>query len=160
HRSTFTFGDSHLGPAEVGTLDSFHCIQSAFRSTAWPAASPGRALDDYVEAQIHGLIDLAAHAEAVILDPSFLGTPIADQIAAVGCPGEWQGGFELRADAFEGEFRGPHMPPLARAVAAEYGEVIDAAVVGRFANEPQRWSRFGEPDELLQYAKHLWHTLV
>ena len=66
----------------------------------------------------------------------------------------------LSLGKFDSEFRGPHMPPLAKAVAAEYAEVIDAAVVGRFANEPDRWSRFGEPDELLQYAKHLWHTLV
>lgn len=159
-RATFTFGDSHLGPDHVGTLDAFHCVHSALRGTAWSVTSPGRALDDYVEAQVHGPITFAAHAEAVVLDPSFLGTPIAEHLAAVGVPMEWHGGFELRAAEYDSEFRGPHMPPLAAAVAAEYGDVIDAAVVGRFASEPDRWSRFGEPDELLQYAKHLWHTLV
>ena len=159
-RATFTVGDSHLGPSEVGTADAFHCVQSAVTAAAWPAASPGRALDDYIEAQVHGPVQLRAHAEAVVLDPSFTGTPIAELFAAVGVPVEWNGGFELRARDYDSEFRGPHMPALAAAVAAEYGEVIDAAAVGRFANEPDRWARFGEPDELLQYAKHLWHTLV
>lgn len=160
HRATFTFGDSHLGPTEIGTADAFHCVQTAFRAAAWPAAAPGRALDDYVEAQVHGPIRFADHVEAVVLDPSFRRTPIADLTAALGVQREWTTGFELRAGDYDGEFRGPHMPSLARAVADVYGEVIDAAVVGRFANEPQRWARFGEPDELLQYAKHLWHTLV
>jgi hypothetical protein len=159
-RATFTVGDSHLGPSEVGTADTFHCVQFALAAAGWPAGSPGRALDDYVEAQVHGPVRLITHAEAVVLDPSFMGTPIAELIAAVGVPVEWNGGFELRAAEYESEFRGAHMPPLASAVAAEYGDVIDAAVVGRFANEPQRWARFGEPDELVQYAKHLWHTLV
>lgn len=159
-RATFTFGDSHVGPSDIGTADSFHCVQSALAGTAWPAGSPGRALDDYVEAQVHGPIDLRRHAEAVVLDPSFTGTPIAELVAALGVPVEWHGGFELRAEDYDSEFRGPHMPPLAVAVAAEYGEVITAAVVGRFSNEPHKWARFGEPDELLQYAKHLWHTLV
>src|SRR5262245_22278323 len=150
-RATFTVGDSHLGPTEVGTADTFHCVQSYLAAARWTPASPGRMLDDYVEAQVHGSVQLVAHAEAVVLDPSFTGTPIADLIASLGVPVEWHGGFELRAREYDSEFRGPHMPPLAAAVAAEYGEVIDAAVVGRFANEPDRWARFGEPGELLQY---------
>jgi hypothetical protein len=157
-RATFTVGDSHLGPTEVSTADAFHCVQRA--SDGWPTASPGRMLDDYVEAQVHGPVQLIVHAEAVVLDPSFARTPIADLTASLGVRVEWHGGFELRAHEYDSEFRGPHMPKLAAAVAAEYGEVIDAAVVGRFANEPHRWARFGERDELAQYAKHLWHTLV
>jgi hypothetical protein len=33
----------------------------------------GRALDDYVEAQVHANIDLATDVEAVVVDPSFRG---------------------------------------------------------------------------------------
>jgi Protein of unknown function (DUF3626) len=156
-RATFTLGDSHLRPADVGTIDTLHCVLTALDRSGplFP-----RALDHYIEAQVHGPVQLRAHVEAVVLDPAFTGTPIAALVSAMGVPVEWHGGFELRAHEYDSEFRGPHMPALAAAVAEAYGEVIDAAVVGRFAAEPQRWSRFGGPDELLQYAKHLWHTLV
>jgi hypothetical protein len=124
-------------------------------------------LDDYVEAQVHGPVRLAHDVEAVVVDPAFRAGRVGPYLRSLGVPVEWHCGFELAPDEFDAEFRGPHLPAYAWAVAGEFaGErgVVDAAVIGRAAaaalTHPDRWRRFGEPDDLLQYVKHLWHTLV
>ncbi|MGE5156283.1 MAG: DUF3626 domain-containing protein [Betaproteobacteria bacterium] len=198
-RCTFTLGDSHLGPSAVGTVDALGAVLAGLvelaRATGItlgtagvdpvelltglperayevrPDIAPGRCLDDYIEAQVHGEVLLARDAEALVLDPSLrageVGATLVDLAAVHGIAVEWHCGFELAPDEFDDEFRGPHMPALAQAVARWHaGErgVIDAAVVGRAAastvRDPGRWSRFGSPDEMPQYVKHLWHTLV
>jgi len=35
-----------------------------------PTVHPGRCLDDYVEAQVHGPVELARDPEALVLDPA------------------------------------------------------------------------------------------
>jgi hypothetical protein len=173
-RCTFTDGDSHLGPADIGTLAAFECVLAGqLERSGWPpsvtttaaAGVNGRVLDGYIEAQVHGPLHLDRDVEAIVLDPSFRGTPEAELLAGTGRPIRWHYGFELRADEYGDEFRGPEVPPLARAVEERFGgEGLDAAVVGRvaaaFIRHPEQWRSFGEPDELLQYAKYLWHTLV
>lgn len=188
-RCTFTVGDSHLGPADVGTLEAFEGVLAGLvslylekgtflglvgvdpRELVLPrmAAQPGRVLDDYVEAQVHGGVDLRTDAEALVLDPSFRSTRTGELLVTTaarhGLGVVWHAGFELAPDEYTDEFRGPEIPPLARAVAAEFGrERIDAALVGRaaraFREDRPRWARFGTHEELLQYAKYLWHTLV
>jgi hypothetical protein len=54
-------------------------------------------LDDYIEAQVHGVVDLARDIEAVVLDPSYRGCPIETMAGRLGCPVEWHGGFVLAA---------------------------------------------------------------
>jgi hypothetical protein len=194
-RTTITVGDSHLGPRDIGTLDAFECVLAGLveraRATgitlgvpgvdlvdllagrlgrpvgADPSVHPGRCLDDYVEAQVHGSVVLARDAEALVLDPAFGEDAVGQDLLSLGVPVEWHCGFELTPEEFDDQFRGPHLPPYARAVADRFAGprgVIDAAVVGRAAaavlTEPERWHGFGAPDELLQFVKHLWHTLV
>jgi hypothetical protein len=198
-RCTFTHGDSHAGPADIGTVAAFECVLAGlverFRDTGFtlgtagvdpvelfarlgasppaidPTVYPGRCLDDYIEAQVHGGVDLARDAEALVLDPSLRDGEAAATLIGLaerlGVAVEWHCGFELAPGGFDEKFRGPHLPALARAVADAFAGprgVIDAAVVGRAAaamvREPQRWSGFADPDELLQHVKHLWHALV
>ncbi|GAA1397292.1 DUF3626 domain-containing protein [Catellatospora coxensis] len=194
-RCTVTLGDSHLGPADVGTLAAFEPVLAGLveqvRATGTmlgrpgadpltvlrelgrsaPAAEPGRALDDYLEVQVHGPVDLALDAEALVLDPSFRGTPVGDLLAALatrlGLGLEWHAGFELTAAEVGPDFRGPAIPPLAAEVCRRYAGAqgaFDAETVGRAAadmlQDPTSWSPWGTPDDLLQYVKQLWHTLV
>ncbi|MEU8000170.1 DUF3626 domain-containing protein [Catellatospora sp. NPDC049111] len=194
-RCTVTLGDSHLGPADVGTLAVFAPVLAGLveqaRETgvtlgrpgvdplaalrelagAAPAAEPGRALDDYLEVQVHGPVDLAVDAEALVLDPSFHGTAAGDVLAGLaarlGVDLEWHAGFELTAAEVGPDFRGPAIPPLAAHVCERYAGprgTFDAELVGRAAadmlRDPLSWSPWGTPDELLQYVKQLWHTLV
>ncbi|MER7475664.1 DUF3626 domain-containing protein [Micromonospora sp. NPDC000018] len=101
-RTTFCFGDSHLGPRDLGTVDAFEPVLAALlaatdgtgiclgvpgdvvalvrallcrrEDAVWAPGAAGRSLDDYIEAQIHGELSLARDVEAVVVDPSFRGT--------------------------------------------------------------------------------------
>ena len=183
-RATFSHGDSVTEPTVVGTADSFGAIWAALleqvgRTGAavgltasgpheWvaalsvPRAAAGRALDDYVEAQVHGGVELARDVEAVVADPSFRGTPTGNLLQGLAPALHWHPGFVLAADEFPAELRGPVAPVLARHLAARYGvDVLDAALIGRAAREvvrePARWTAFEDP---LQQLKYLWHILV
>ncbi|RQW82295.1 DUF3626 domain-containing protein [Micromonospora globispora] len=199
-RATFCFGDSHLGPKDLGTLDVFEPVLAALleatagtgtslgvagmdtetllrtlvrrreRESARPGAA-GRALDDYIEAQIHGELSLARDVEALVVDPSFrnteTGRTLQDIAGRHGFPLHWHAGFELPVDGIDPEFRGPAIPPLAARVHAEFGrpgEPIHAALIGRAAaslvTEPQRWADRGPTEVTLQHLKQLWHVLV
>ncbi|WP_155369600.1 DUF3626 domain-containing protein [Catellatospora vulcania] len=194
-RCTVTVGDSHLGPADVGTLAAFEAVLAGYveraRETGVTLGRPGvdplaalraladsasvsehgRALDDYLEVQVHGPVDLAVDAEALVLDPSFRGHPAGDQLTGLadrlGIGLQWHAGFELTAAEVGQDFRGAAIPPLAAEVCRRHAGprgTFDAEIVGRAAadmlRDPASWSPWGTPDDLLQYVKQLWHTLV
>lgn len=55
------------------------------------------------------------------------------------------------------------MPDFARRVAGDSG-VVDARLIGFAAasihERPDQWKDFGDPEQLLQLIKRLWHTTV
>ncbi|MEU8046622.1 DUF3626 domain-containing protein [Micromonospora echinofusca] len=198
-RATFCFGDSHLGPRDLGTVDVFEPVLAALlgatddtgislgvpgdvvslaqsllrrrEDAAWAPGAAGRALDDYIEAQIHGELSLARDVEAMVVDPSFRGTEAGEILAALarrhGFALFWHAGFALPVDRIDADFRGPAIPPLAARVHAEFarpGELVDAALIGRAAasvvREPSRWADRGPTHVTLQHLKQLWHVLV
>ncbi len=186
-RATFTVGDSHLGPVDIGTIDEFRMVLGGFlhRPTAdgteiaalraladadrRPPAVNGRQLDDYIEAQVHGVVDLRTDAEGIVLDPSYRGTDaetlLGELTGALGIGLDWHPGYRLRADAVTDDFRGPEIPPFARAVGVRFGDGwLDARIIGLAAaeavREPGIWVHFGTPDDLLQHLKRVWHTVV
>ena len=186
-RATFSHGDSVTEPTVVGTADTFGAIWEALLGevartgkalglaadgpAAWVAAlraprgAVGRCMDDYVETQIHGGVDLRADVTAVVADPSFAGTPTAELLSALAPDLRWHPGFVLPVDAVPESLRGPVAPRLA----AHLGDVYDTGVlhvelVGRAARSvvtaPADWADFGPPAEVLQQLKYLWHILV
>ncbi|GHJ16781.1 DUF3626 domain-containing protein [Micromonospora sp. AKA38] len=196
-RTTFTFGDSHLGPTEVGTATVFEPVLAALLvATAGTGVSlgvsgmdtgtllrtllsrreraserAGRALDDYIEAQVHGELSLARDVEALVADPSFRDTGTGRRLAGLahrhGFPLRWHCGFQLAVDGVDADFRGPDIPPLAVRVHAEFGrpgEPLHAALIGRAAaslvREPHRWADRGPAELTWQHLKQLWHVLV
>lgn len=112
-RCTFTFGDSYTRPECIGTGDVFEPLLARLLQTVEathvalgspnvdvpslicrllnlpkvihePASGVlGRSLDDYIEVQVHGDIDLSADVEAMVTDPSFQGTQTGDQLEAL-----------------------------------------------------------------------------
>jgi hypothetical protein len=196
-RATFSFGDSYSEPTEFGTVDVFEPVLAALltatadsgvslgvagmdtdsllrallRRRERASYAAGRALDDYIEVQVHGELSLARDVEALVVDPSFRGTDVARLLARIadrhGFPLAWHGGFELPVDGIDPEFRGPAIPQLAARVHAEFarpGEPVDAALIGRAAasvvTEPDRWVDRGPAAVTLQHLKQLWHVLV
>ena len=121
-------------------------------------ATEGGLLDDYIEAHVHGVVDLAEDVEAVVLDPCFRGSPIEDQARSLQVPVEWHEGRRLGVEtlAEHPDFRGPRIVEVGRRISRD--GVLDAAVVGRAVldgtEDPQDlkkvWhhvARFGQPIE-------------
>lgn len=127
---------------------------------------PGRNLNHYVEAQIHGDIRLEEDVVELVADPSFRGTSIGRTLQRL-CERYrialfWHRGFVLAADEVPMDFRGPSMPSLARRIARD-GDV-SAYAIGRAARElslhPEAWKDRGDAAAVLQQLKLLWHVLV
>jgi hypothetical protein len=195
-RCTFTWGDSHEGPEHVGTIGRFEAVLAAWLEAVDTSGSalgvagldvatlihrlssagslrhsrasrpPGRALDDYIEAQAHGSIDLARDVEALIVDPAFDDTETGEHLLAIAAryriPLRRHAGFVLRPAEVPSDFRGPRMPELAKRISS--GPEFDAATLGRAAQslirEPTKWQDWGTAAETWQHIKQLWHVLV
>lgn len=187
-RASLCVGDSHTAPRDVGTLDEPWSVLAGLAEQAArgdllrrglgtadllallagpPARSEAsRVLDGYVEAQVHGGVDLARDVERVVLDPSFRDTDIAHDFAAAaaryGFELTWHRGSKLAVVDVPDDFRGPTMPALADEVARP-GRVLHARAIGIAAarhayDEP---TPAGDaPESPTQQLKYLWHTLL
>ncbi len=148
-RTTFCYPDSYDDPSDFGTA-------AACRLAELADADDRDLLDDYVEAQVHGHVDLATDVEALVLDPSYRGTNVEAAARRLPCPLEWHDGFvaSMRDIRAHPEFRGTEIVSLAGKLAVDGWLtpriVGDAARSG--ANPPQAikqvWhytARFGGP---------------
>lgn len=185
-RATFTYRDSHMEPRERGTLDELDDVLAAMLSDAFscelalgergrpPALvarmeahlaapftarfdrAPARNLDHYIEAQVHGDVELARDGSFVVADPSFRGSATGEALAALcdrhGLALHWHAGNELAVDAVPTDFRGATMPAVARRVARD--GVVHARAIGDAARA------VAQDPAALQELKLLWHVLV
>ncbi len=142
-------------------------------------------LNDYIEAQVHGVVRLAADVEAVVIDPAFAGTSTGELLLAAArrysFRAEWHPGSALALcevpreapDAPEAELMrwqllcaGGRAHRLAERVVEEHGttQQLDAANIGEAAvsvvRNPGRWEDWGTPSQVLQHLKDLWRMLV
>lgn len=209
-RSTFFVGDSVLQPQDGGVIDRLEPVLAGLLDraargdgfgrtttvgslldhlTAADAGAPGEAgmnhaLDGYVEAQVHGSITLATDVEAVVIDPSFRGTPdgqrLLDAAQRHRLDVDWHGSLRLAvdeipidvpADAEEfrwGQFCGDgRAANLARRLVRDHasdGRHLDAAALGRAAvsvvRQPNEWQPWSDAEDPLTRIKDLWHILV
>lgn len=131
----------------------------------------GRALDDYIEAQIHNGVYFESDVESLVADPSFKETKTGIILKAVadkyGLELHWHRGFELTANEVPADFKLPETPALADFVIkrhAQDGQHMNATVIGEAAvaavKDPKSWEEWGQLDDVLQQIKYLWHTLV
>jgi hypothetical protein len=187
-RTTICVGDSHVGPKDVGTITEAGSVLAGLAEQAsrdellnrgvgvdaflracggsYQSPQPSRDLDGYIEAQVHGGVALESDVEAIVLDPSFRGTSVEEDLSAASDRYDfllrWHGGSEIHADDVPDDFRGPTMPILARQVARADG-FVDADRIGRAVTTLE----FGEPtitgdppESKLQQLKYLWHTVL
>ena len=143
-------------------------LEELFRALggAVVARAPRRNLNGHLEAQVHGGVQLGVDVEAVVLDPSYVGTSVERDLSTAaeryGFELRWHGGSELAVEATPSHFRGPAMPEVARRVARPDG-IVDAAAIGRAARGvvPGPPLPGGDrPASELQLLKYLWHTVV
>jgi hypothetical protein len=144
-RTTFCYPDSFLEPAHFGTAAQISTL------VALAEADDKDPLDDYIEAHVHGVIDLTRDAEALVLDPCYRGTPVESAARQLGCQVEWHGGFTLAVTELRRHpsYRGPEFVDLGASLARE-GR-LDPSVLGDA-------SRTGRHDE--QALKRVWHYVA
>lgn len=144
-KTTFCFPDSVFQPTHLAVRET--------GSTLIDLADSSRmdALDDYIEAHVHGGVDLGRDAEAIVLDPCYRGTHTEHQAAALGLPIEWHAGYRLSVEELEkySNYRGPEVVALGTAIAVD-GH-LDAAIIS-LAAETSSY----DP----QMVKKVWHCLA
>lgn len=145
-RATFCYPDSAAEPTDFGVASGMNLI-----ALAEADEDEQDALNDYIETQVHGAVDLARDTEALVLDESYRGTPVESAARRLPCPVEWHPGYrltvaELRRHA---DYRGQEYAELGARI-AEFG-VVDPRVIGDAA----RTGRYE-----LQDLKMVWHTLA
>jgi hypothetical protein len=158
-RVTLAFPDSAHGPESVGTASAAPALTAA---GAARAAGRFDALDDYVEAHVHGQLLLVRDLAAVVLDPCFRGTPVhaaaQDVATTTGTALAWHPGSAVAAAELATRqecvaYRGPEVARVALEVAAALTPdgVLTAEVVGR-AVALDRWDA--------QRLKQVWHCVA
>ncbi|MBB6627372.1 DUF3626 domain-containing protein [Nocardioides sp. KIGAM211] len=155
-RTTFCFPDSVFEPDALATPDRFGLLPlveayDARELTDEVEATEGGVLDDYVEAHVHGRVGLPDDLEALVLDPSFRGTPTEEHAGAIGVAVEWHEGRVLDVVTLgdHPHFRGPHVVAVGRRVAVD-GR-LDAATIGRAVLDGRE-----DPQDL----KKVWHHVA
>lgn len=154
-RTSFCFPDSVFGPGLFGTADACDLVRHAeeyargVREGA-DEARDGGLLDAYVEAHVHGRVELARDVELLALDPCYRGTEVEEQARALPVPLRWHAGRWLTVQDAERHvaFRGPEAVAFARGI-APHGE-LDARVIGLAAAA-------GADPQLL---KRVWHLVA
>ncbi|MEV0536523.1 DUF3626 domain-containing protein [Kitasatospora sp. NPDC050463] len=143
-RATFCYPDSYLDPTDFGTADRMPLIALAEADDADP-------LDDYIEAQVHGPVRLDTDVEALVLDPSFRGTPVEERARRLPCALEWHPGLRLTTEELSRhpEYRGPEFVALGIAIAED--GLLDPRIIG----DAVRTGRH-DPQDL----KRVWHYLA
>lgn len=138
-RATFCFPDSARDPSDFGDQ---HALPHLCRLADAAGFDP---LDDYVEAHVHGPVRLAADVEALVLDPSFIGTAVETAARELGCPIEYHPGFRATPADFDPAYRGPETVALARQIGAELTPHVLGAAARRYP---------------AQQIKYVWHCLA
>jgi hypothetical protein len=141
-RATFCYPDSFWEPTHFGVAARMPLIALAERAEV-------DALDDYVEAHVHGPVRLERDVEALVLDPCYRGTDV--EAAAGALPVQWHPGFRL--DVVElrrhGGYRGQRYVDLGAALA------VDGVLTPRILGDAAATGRYDAQD-----LKRVWHLVA
>lgn len=143
-RATFCYPDSSTAPSAFGVANCCSLIELA-------EADGLDALDGHIEAQIHGPVGFDSDVEALVLDPSYRGTPVEEAARRLPCTVEWHPGFRLSVEHLRRhpDYRGQEYVDLGAEIAVD--DWLDPKVIGGAA-------RTGRHDP--QALKKVWHCLA
>ncbi|HWC82609.1 MAG TPA: DUF3626 domain-containing protein [Pseudonocardiaceae bacterium] len=144
-RATFSYPDSYAEPEQFGVAAQCSPLIDA------AVADDADLLDDYVEAQVHGVLRVDRDVEALMLDPCYRDTEIAELAELLPCPVEWHSGFRLSVARLREypEFRGERYVRLGESLAVDGW--LDPRLIGEAA-------RSGNHDE--QDLRRVWHYVA
>ncbi|MPY58023.1 DUF3626 domain-containing protein [Streptomyces spongiae] len=143
-RTTFCYPDSSTEPSAFGVAAHCALIELA-------EADGLDALDDHIEAQIHGPVRFDRDVEALVLDPSYRGTAVESAAHRLSCPVEWHPGFRLGVDELRRHpsYRGQRYVDLGSEIA------VDGRIDPKIIGDAARTGRHA-----LQDLKKVWHCLA
>jgi Protein of unknown function (DUF3626) len=144
-RTTFCYPDSFTEPENFGVASRLSTL------VALAEADNQDPLDDYIEAHVHGIVDLTRDTEALVLDPCYLGTSTESAARRLDLTIEWHDGFTLTAPELRRhpDYRGQEFVDLGLSLARD-GR-LDPRILGDA-------SRTGQYDE--QALKRVWHYVA
>ena len=108
-------------------------------------------LDNYIEAHIHGSIEIKSDVEKLVLDPCFRNTEVERAAEKLGCDVDWHKSFKLPVHTLDEHtnYRGAQYVALAHELAID--GVITPDVTGIAVNR--------NPHQA-QDLKKVWHSLA
>lgn len=144
-------GTGGLGDVQLDVQGFCERLHPSPAERPWAERPLGRALDSFIEAQIHGPLDLRRDADKLVADPCFRGGPLENRLQALCRRYElalaWHPGFCLPLADVPETFRGYAVRPLA-ARAAEQGKLHAAGIGGprKPLEDPAgKLARLGQP---------------
>jgi hypothetical protein len=159
------------GAFAVDGLSVGDCLERMARNFSAPFPDPasrplGRALDSFIEVQVHGELCLRNDVERLVVDPAFRNHPVEKILAEIsrsyGIPMSWHPGCRMSMSAVPDIFRDYPVRPLAERVASD--GILDAAIIGAAANsvklDPAAWNGWATKDDIVTQFRRLWHVLV
>jgi len=157
------FGLEHLTVARL--------LDQLTRGLSKPFTNPeshllGRALDSFIEVQVHGEIRLDNDVERLVVDPAFADHPSGDMLTTISAkyhiPLCWHPGLTLAVADVPDVFRDYPVGPLAERIAPD--GILNAATIGAMANslerDPAAWKDWASHEDTLTQFRRLWHVLV
>ncbi|HEY7223885.1 MAG TPA: DUF3626 domain-containing protein [Micromonosporaceae bacterium] len=149
-RTTFCYPDSVFEPERFAVASSLSTVVACARARdhdprTWDP------LDDYVEAHVHGVVQLDRDVEALVLDPCYRGTEVETLSGRLDCAVQWHGGFILDTTTLRQhpDYRGAELVALGVALARD--DRLDPRIIGDAA-------RTGAYN--LQSLKRVWHYIA
>lgn len=144
HRATFCYPDSAAKPTDFGVAAGMSLIALAEADTQ-------DALDDYIEAHVHGPLLLDQDVEALVLDPCYRGTPVEAAAEQLPVPVEWHPGLRLSVHELRRhpDYRGQEFVDLGAGMAVD--GYLNPLIIGAAADT-------GDHDP--QALKRVWHYLA
>ena len=144
YRTTFCYPDSVFEPEAFGTAKHMVLVELALNEDR-------DLLDDYIEAHVHGELDIIRDVEALVLDPSYKNTYVEELANKLGCKVEWHAGFTTTVSeiAKYPDYRGIDSINLAKEICKD--EILTPYIIGLAAAT-------GKYNQ--QSLKLVWHYLA
>lgn len=159
------------GAFGIADLSVQRCLTQMAQSFSTPFPEPqhrslGRALDSFIEVQIHGELRLRNDMDLLVADSTFRDHPVGEVLTAISneyqIPMKWHPGYRMTVSEVPNVFRYYPVRPLAERIATEGW--LDAAIIGAAANSvrlyPKMWEGWASQEDLLAQFRRLWHILV
>lgn len=144
-RVTFCYPESFFGPRGYGAGRHVgHLIEMADADERDP-------LDHYIEAHVHGVIDIHEDIQAVVLDPSYKNTEVQKLANELPFATSWHAGFRLSTETMSQHpgFRGQEIVRVGQEIAVDGW--LTPEIIGRAVNEEVMDA---------QKLKKVWHYLA